>query len=192
MEDPLKHEITGLLGRIKNGDEFARHELSEVVYEKLRQIAGAHMRRQQPGHTLQPTALVNEAWMKLFGESECNWVDRRHFFNSASGAMRKILVDHARAQSRLKRKPNGERVPLEGLVAAFSDRAGDLAALDDELSLLEERNKNLAEVVSLRFFAGLPVSEIAQLTQQSQRSIERALAKARALLRTRLDGPPND
>jgi RNA polymerase sigma factor (TIGR02999 family) len=160
--------------------------LMPLVYEELRAIAGHHMKQERAGHTLTPTALVHETYVKLVGLHEIQWANRAHFFFAAAEAMRRILIDHARAKSRLKRGGDLGRVPLEGdaTIAAWirTDDPDELLSLDDSIRRLEVEDPELAAIVRLRFFAGLSVEQTASAMGLSPATVKRRWAFARALL----------
>ena len=178
---------TQLLTRLRNGDKEAAHDLLALVQEDLRRMAHQHMRRQAPGHTLQTTALINEAVLKLLPGLNNDWRDKAHFVTVASRAMRQVLVDHARARDCAKRRANGARVPLDDLVEDYERRAMDLEALDSALSRLEERDPRLAQLVELRFFGGLRMEEAAKILGFSLRTAEREWRTARDWLRAEVE-----
>ena len=175
-------DVAELLARMKSGDEGARRALLDAVYRDLHARATALMRAQRRDHTLQPTALVHEAYIKLLGSREASFEDARHFFATAARAMRAVLVDHARGKRRDKRTSPGERVPLDELVAQHEARATDLVALDEALEKLARFDEPMARAVELRFFGGLSVDETARLLGMPRRSFERHFAAARAWL----------
>ncbi|MEM6671255.1 MAG: ECF-type sigma factor [Planctomycetota bacterium] len=183
-------EATRVLRRAACGDDADRRRLFEMVESELRELAGRAMAGETPSHTLQPTALVAELWLKLFGGEAQDFEDRGHFQAVAARAMRQILVDHARARERVKRGGGWQRVAIEDVEHA-SDRESqqivdvlDLDAILDELRELSERQ---ADVVELRFFAGLEVAEIAEALGTSERTVAREWRFARAWLMKRLE-----
>lgn len=184
MEGDRPGEITRLLRRMGAGDGEAREELYKLIYTDLHNQAEVLMRRQNPSHTLQPTALVNEAYLRLASRS--GWEDRRHFFGVAAKAMRSVLVDHARARRAAKRGGETEAVPLDELVLPFEDRAGDLVDLDAALEEFAAMDSRAARVVELRFFVGLTCREAAQVLDVSDATVERDWEVAKAWLRGRL------
>lgn len=175
---------TVLLRRLRGGDTSAAEELLSLVHAELHELARRAMGGQHPGHTLQPTALLNEAWIRLT-ESPGDYEGRSHFLGVASRAMRTILVDHARRRRAAKRS-GGERVPLDSLVEPYEDRALDLLGLDEALRDLGEVDPELVQLVELRFFGGLTHEEIAGARGCSVRTVERAWSTARSWLRQRL------
>lgn len=176
-----ENDITQLLNASADGDAAAEAELFRKIYLQLRQIARGQMRRELSGHTLQPTALVNEAYLKLCG-GEHNWQNRRHFFASAAHAMRQILVDHARARKAAKRGGEHEIFSLMDQDAAIEGMDVDMLALESALVELEKIKPRLARVVELRYFAGLNIDETAEALESSPATIKRDWAYARAWL----------
>ena len=178
--------LTQVLERVRAGEPDAARELWRLVHGELHGLAARHLRGQRPGHTLQATALLNEAYLRLFGGGEADFQHRRHFFSVASRAMRSILVDHARARGREKRTAPGERVPLDDLVASYEERSADLVALGEALEELEAVDGRLVQLVELRFFGGRSMPEAAELLGLSLRTAEREWHAARAWLQRRL------
>ncbi len=185
-EDPGP-DLTHILSAAAGGDEGAARELLPLVYEQLRALAASHMRNERPGHTLPPTALVHEVYLRLVREERASWRDRAHFFAVAATAMRRILVNHARDRKRLKRGGDRTRQPLDELADRFEERSGDLGELDAALERLRTLHARQAEIVELRFFAGLGSEQIAELTGRSTRSVERDWAAARAWLKGEIE-----
>ncbi len=179
-----RREVTLLLQRIAAGDRSAGEELLPLVYAQLRAIAQGHFRTPSDGaRTLQPTALVHEAFLKLFGDRATAFDNREHFLAVAASAMRSVLVDSARAKRANKRGGDAARVPLEGLLVSFEERALDVLALDDALERLARVSTGAARVVELRFFGGLEQTDVAQVMGVSVSSVERDWRAARAWLR---------
>lgn len=183
-------EITTLLHRFQEGDEDAQSQLVKMVQQELRVIAARYMRREKEGHTLQTTALVNEAYMKLVQMKGANWKDRAHFFAVAAQIMRRILVDHARKRIAGKRGGGFDMLPLdEGLV--FSpQRSSELIRLDEAMTRLAEHDPRASKVIELRFFGGLSIVETAEVLNCSPRTVKREWTFARAWLREELGLPP--
>lgn len=183
-------EITTLLHRFQEGDEDAQSQLVKMVQQELRVIAARYMRREKEGHTLQTTALVNEAYMKLVQMKGANWKDRAHFFAVAAQIMRRILVDHARKRIAGKRGGGFEMLPLdEGLV--FSpQRSKELVRLDEAMTRLAEHDPRASKVIELRFFGGLSIEETGEVLHCSPRTVKREWTFARAWLREELGLPP--
>lgn len=179
------NDVTRILEAIGEGDEAARDELFVRVYHELRELAGGFMARERVGHTLQPTAVVNEAYLRLLGGRVPKWENRAHFFGAAAQAMRRILVDHARQRMSLKRGGDQERVELEDVAGGEVDLE-ELLSLDAALSELARRDARMVKIVELRYFAGLSVEETAEALGISVRSVHRDWAAARAWLRREL------
>lgn len=171
---------------MQQGVPGAADRVASLVYEELRRIADAAMRRENRGHTLQPTLLVDEAFMRLVGQDRAPWQNRAQFFALASQTIRRILVDHARARRRLKRD-HGVRVTLSEDVAESAERSLDLLALDDALTELEALSPRQARVVELRYFAGLEIEETAAALEISAATVKRDWTFARAFLLRALD-----
>lgn len=187
MSDPS--EVTRLLAAINDGEDDARARLVPLVYDELRILAESYMRRERPGHTLQPTALVNEAWMKLADQQRVEWKGRAHFFGIAAQAMRRILVDHHRRRS-AARRGSGKHVTLvEDAADTFSDPL-DFIALDGALDELAEMDPRAARIVELRFFGGLSVEETAEVMDVSTPTVKRDWRTAKAWLYQRLGAAP--
>ena len=182
-----KGEVTRLLAAAESGDRAAFDALYHSVYAELRRIAQANMRRENAGHTLQPTALVNEAYLRL-APANANWEGRRHFFGAAAEAMRRILVDHARLRMASKRGAGRERVTLtDSALNIPADQQGiDVLQMDDALEQLRNESPRLADLVKLRFFAGLSIDDAAQALQISPATAKRDWTFARAWLYKRL------
>jgi RNA polymerase sigma factor (TIGR02999 family) len=178
--------LEALLLRLREGDASAHAELFEVVYAELHRQARSFMADQRPGHTLQATALVNEAYFKLSRHDDAAYVDRQHFLRVAAKAMGQVLIDHARKRGAEKRSTPGERVELDGLVQEFEQRSGGLVALGAALERLEERDPELVRLVELRFFGGYEVAEVAEIL--SERTAARMWRTARLFLRDEMGG----
>jgi RNA polymerase sigma factor (TIGR02999 family) len=175
-------QVTRLLGALGEGDRGAAEELVALVYDELRRIARAQMKRERPGQTLQPTALVHEVYLRLLADGQPAWESRGHFFAAAAEAMRRILVERARARRRLKRGGDARRTTLHEDAAVVEPEPEELLALDRALDELEERDTTMAVVVKLRYFAGLTVEETASSLDLSPRSVNRLWTGARAWL----------
>jgi RNA polymerase sigma factor (TIGR02999 family) len=180
MKTSVTHEVTRLLGEWRNGNERAVAELMPLVYGELRQLAAAYLRGERKGHTLQPTALVHEAYLRLVDQSSPDWQGRSHFYGVAARVMRQILVDHARRKQRKKRV--GPPVPLEQAVSFQPDRGADLMALDISLTDLEKVDARKCQAIELRYFAGLTMDEIAQAMNLSVETVRRDMRMAEAWL----------
>ena len=168
--------------------EEAVDRLMPLVYGELRSMAEAHLRHERPDHTLQATALVHEAYLRLVGDGYPNWTDRRHFFHAAGEAMRRLLTDHARRRHREKRGGHQIRVSLSGVSPAVEQDPEEILALNDAIQRLRDVDPSAAEVVSLRFFAGLSVADTARALDVSERTVKRQWAFARAWLFAALGG----
>ena len=168
------------------GDPEAEERLLPLVYEELRGMARAFMAKERPGQTLQPTALVHEAYIRLLGNGGASWDNRAHFFSAAAEAMRRILIDNARRRTALKRGGNQVQVTLGDVSDGETAHNEDLLAVNEALDRLEERDAEMARVVKLRYFAGLTVEETATALATSPRSVNRHWTAARAWLRREL------
>lgn len=173
--------MTALLARWSHGDAAAREQLLGLVYDELRVLAGSYMRRERDDHTLQPTALVHEAFLRLSQGAAVSWNDRAHFFRVAAQAMRRVLIDHARKVRSDKRGQGMKNQLLEGQIA-IAGLDVDLLALDQALQRLAKLDARLLQVVELRFFGGLKIEEIAELLDVSARTVKRDWRSARAWL----------
>jgi RNA polymerase sigma factor (TIGR02999 family) len=179
----LLHDLTGILQAIEGGDPHAAEQLLPLVYDELRSLAAARLARERPGQTLQPTALVHEAYVRLVGTSPGgHWRDRTHFFRAAAEAMRHILVDQARRKRSQKRGGARKRVDLERLAAAPADRPDDVLAIHEALELLGKHDPVKAELVQLRYFAGLSLEETADMLGISRATADRYWRYARTWL----------
>jgi RNA polymerase sigma factor (TIGR02999 family) len=176
-------DVTQLLDAIQNGDARASDQLLPLVYEELRKLAAVKMAQEKPGQTLQATALVHEAWMRLAGTDEPKaWNSRGHFFGAAAEAMRRILVDRARQKARLRHGGDLERVDLEHVTMAVDDSDDTVLAIHEVLEKLALESPQKAEIVKLRYFAGMEHAEIAQSLGVSEPTVRRHWAYARAWL----------
>lgn len=180
---PSPDEVTHLLLEWSDGNEAALEQLTPLVYEELHRLAHRHMRRERPGHTLQTTALLNEAFVHIIDQRSVHWRCRAQFLAIASRLMRRILVDHARAHNREKRGGGALQMPLDEAAFVSQERATDLIALDDALSDLEVIDQRKSQVVELRFFGGMKVEEIAEALHVSEVTVMRDWRTARAWLR---------
>lgn len=178
--------ITSLLRRADSGDDRAQEELQTVLYTELRTHAHDLMRRQRPGATLQATALVHEAWMKLVRHPDAAWCDRNHFVRSAARAMRQVLVDQSRARKARKRPGDRARLEFDDALAIYEDRSTDLVELNAALERLADFDEQLARLVDLRFFAGLSIAETAEALGVSHATVERGWRTARTWLKSQL------
>ncbi|MFY9558772.1 MAG: sigma-70 family RNA polymerase sigma factor [Terriglobales bacterium] len=174
--------VTELLMNWSKGDLEAREALMPLVYDELRRLAASCLRRERPDHTLQPTALVNEAYLRLVEEKNVNWQSRSHFFGVSAKLMRRILVDHARAHLAEKRGSGIPKVGLTEAIAMSKERPAELLALDESLTRLAELDPQQALIVELRIFAGLTVEEAARLLNISPATVKRDWSVAKAWL----------
>ncbi len=169
----MSDDVTLILQAVGRGEKRASEDLLPLVYDELRRLAGARMAREQAGHTLQPTALVHEAWVRMVADGSRTWQNRAHFFGAASEAMRRILIENARRKARLKHGGGQERVNLEGLDVAATLPDDKLLLVDEALSRLREQDPETAQVVVLKFFGGLTNEEIVGITGTSDRTVRR-------------------
>ena len=179
-------EISLILKDWSGGNRASADILLTLVYDELRRIAGKYLRKERSGHTLQPTALVHEAYMKLIDISDINWQDRAHFFAVSANVMRHILVDHARAKLAEKRGGESERIALEDAVSLSNEPNLDLLAVDEALSELAEFDEQQSKIVELRFFGGLTIEETAHVIGVSPATVKREWAMAKAWLHRKL------
>ena len=175
-------DVTRLLQAIERGESQATEELLPLVYDELRRLARAHMGHERANHTLQPTALVHEAYLRLVGDTGARWDSRGHFFAAAAEAMRRILINRARDKKRLKRGGDRKRIDLDQIESALQTDDVQLIALDEALAKLATEDATAAQIVKLRFFAGLNMRETAEMLGLAQRTAERQWAYARAWL----------
>jgi RNA polymerase sigma factor (TIGR02999 family) len=182
MTQASSPNITQLLLAWGAGDEAALAQLMPLVYDELRKVAARHLRRQRPDHTLQTTALVNEAYLRLIDSSKVQWQNRAHFFAVSAQLMRRILVDFARARQNLKRGGGAQQITLDDALAIAPERGADLLALDDALTQLAKLNQRQAQVVELRYFGGLNEEETAEALKVSLRTVQRDWKLARLWL----------
>ena len=178
--------VTQLLAGLQDGDPSVAARLLPLVYDDFRALALRHLARERAGHTLQPTALVHEAYLKLVDQTRVNWQGRTHFFAVGAQAMRRILVEHARSRRREKRGGDRQRVELDEGAALAPERGVDLLDLDEALKRLEALDERQARVVELRFFGGLNMEEVAQALGVSKRTAEGDWRMARAWLHREL------
>lgn len=186
--DPAKadaHEVTELLIALSAGDGRAADTLVPLVYKELRRLAGHYLKQERPGHTLQPTALVHEAFLKLV-EQDTSWQNRNHFFAMAANLMRRILVDYARSHEAQKRGGAAEKVSLDDAFVFAAERPSDVIALDEAMDRLAEIDLRRAQVVELKFFGGLNMDEIAEILGVHSNTVLRDWNLARAWLKTQL------
>jgi RNA polymerase sigma-70 factor, ECF subfamily len=181
-------EVTLLLRAMKNGDESAAGKLLPLVYNELHRLAKSYMQRERPDHTLQPTALINEAYLRL-ARDNVDWQSRQHFIGVAANVMRRLLVDHARAHNAEVRAGGLRRVELEEGLMISSERSREVLALHDALTTLEGVDPGQAKVVELRYFGGFSVEEIGEILEMSPRTVKRHWALARIWLIKQMQNP---
>jgi RNA polymerase sigma-70 factor (ECF subfamily) len=182
MELSADSDVTQLLGQVAKGDEGAAAKLIPLVYDELRRLASRHMRRESEYHTLQPTALVHEVYLKLVQQRSVDWNGRSHFFAIAAQMMRRVLVDHARARLRGKRGAGDRPIPLDEVFVFAPERSLDLIKLDQSLCRLAQMDERQCRVVELRFFGGLNVEETSQALGISPKTVKRDWSLAKAWL----------
>jgi RNA polymerase sigma-70 factor (ECF subfamily) len=185
--EPAPGDVSSLLRAWSDGDQRALAVLTPIVYEELRRLAHYYMKRERAGHSLQTTALVNEAYLRLVDYKRMHWQNRAHFLAVSAQAMRRILVDHARRHN-AKRGARAEHVSLDAEAVMCPDRADDFVSLDDALNTLAERAPRKARVVELRFFGGLSVEETADVLRVSSITVMREWKSAKAWLYRELTG----
>ncbi len=188
---PAHAEVSGLLRAWSDGDRAALDRLTPIVYDELRHLARRYMRGERPGHSLQTTALVNEAYMRLVDYKRMQWQNRAHFFAVSSQLMRRILVDHARRRN-LKRGGDVPHISFEDTAEVGNDRAADLVAVDDALDALARVDPRKVQVVEMRFFGGLSVEETAEVLKISPVTVMRDWSTAKAWLYRELTGGTSD
>ena len=189
---PPAHKVTQLLLRWREGDQRAPDELMPLVYDELHRLAAHYMRGERPGHTLQTSALVNEAYLRLARHEEMQWQDRAHFFAVAAQAMRRILVDHARRRGNLKRGGGAPRVALDETLTVSAERAAEVVALDEALDRLAKIAPRKSQLVELRFFGGLDIGEAAEVLAVSPGTVMRDWTFTKAWLRREIAGGEKD
>lgn len=182
MADSTPNEVTQLLLDWKGGSSAALEQLTPLVYRELHRLAESYLRRERPGHTLQPTALIHEAYLRMVDQRPPQWENRSHFFGVAARLMRQVLVDYARTHGAAKRGSGEEKVSLEEAVVFSKDRPAALVALDDALTALAAFDERKCQVVELRYFGGLSVEETAEVVGISVSAVGRELRLAEAWL----------
>lgn len=185
-KEPDDGEVTQLLQQLSAGDREAADQLMPIVYEEFRALASSYMAREGRDHTFQPTALVNEVYLKLIDQKKTTWKSKSHFFAIGAQAMRRILVDHARAARREKRGGAAQRVELHDDIALSPGREEDILAVHEALEKLTRLDPRQAKIVELRFFGGLTVDEVAEVLEVSKRTVESDWTMVRAWLRREL------
>jgi len=188
MQTPPPNEITQLLRRWSQGDSSALDQLMPIVLRELRKLAGGYLKGERPNHTLQPTALINEAYLRLVAQDFPEWQSRTHFFGVAAQLMRQILVDHARSHAAAKRGQNAPRLSLEEAAEFSGEQAGEIIMLDDALTSLARLDDRKARVVEMRYFGGLTVEEIAAALGVSTATVTREMRLAQAWLLREMGG----
>jgi RNA polymerase sigma-70 factor (ECF subfamily) len=186
----MSSQIIALIQKVREGDPAALDELMPLVYGELRRIARSFMRRQAPGHTLQPTALVNEAFIKLFEDGQPQFADRAHLLALMSRVMRQVLVDHARALGAAKRGGGEQRVPWDENIEVAAERGGQslkVLELHDALEALARENSSMAQMVEMHYFGGMTAEEAAAVAGRSVHAVRHDLRLARAWLRREMD-----
>ncbi len=183
---PAPGEITVLLSDLQNGKIDAGEKLMPLVYQHLRRIAAHHFRRERPDHTLQPTALVHEAYIRLVKPGQRRWTNRAHFYGIASRAMRQILVEHARAKHAEKREGRLEKLELQEALIYEPERSRELLALDEVLSRLKMLDERQSDIVELRYFGGLTVKETAEVLHLGRTTVKDEWKLAKAWLQREL------
>ena len=184
----MTESVTEILEKVASGDPRAADELFPLVYEQLRAAAQKQMAHERGDHTLQATALVHEAYLRLVGPHEVSWENRAHFYVAAAEAMRRVLIEHARKRGREKRGGGRRRVPLSAADLVQDPELEEILSVDAAIRRLEERDGRMARIVRLRFFAGLGVAETAAALGLSDRTVRREWALARAWLHRELSG----
>ncbi|MBI5387563.1 MAG: RNA polymerase subunit sigma [Verrucomicrobia bacterium] len=176
------NEVTRVLEAFQKGDPQAAEELLPLVYQELRRLAACKMAGEAPGHTLQPTALVHEAWLRLVGPAQQGWANRAHFFGAAAEAMRRILVEHARRKLSLKRGANSQRVELDESMLILTAPPDELLAVHEALDELARQDPTAAELVKLRYFVGMTMEEASSALGLAKRTAEGVWTYARVWL----------
>jgi RNA polymerase sigma-70 factor (ECF subfamily) len=189
---PSPGEVTQLLVEWNEGDGSALDRLLPIVYAELHRVAGNYVRRERPGHTLQATALINEAYLRLVGAQNVQWENREQFFGIAANLMRRVLVDHARGAHAAKRGGNPQNLPLDEATLVVQERDENLLLLDEALERLAEVDSRACRIVELRYFAGLTIDETAELLKLSTTTVKREWAAARAFLHREIGGEPDE
>ena len=182
MSTSSQHEVTKLLIRLTEGDHAVLDALLPAVYDELRRLAANYLRRERASHTLQPTALVHEAYIRLVDQTRVEWQNRAHFFGVAAQMMRRILVDHARSQAAEKRGGDAQKLSLDENIDVSAMRPSELVALDEALERLAELDPQKSRLVELRFFGGLSVEETAEVLGVSAPTVKRQWRMAKAWL----------
>jgi len=185
-------EITKLLGQLRSGNDSAAAELVPLIYAELHQLAASCMRRERPGHTLQATALVNEAYIRLLGQREVDWQNRSHFFGIAAQVMRRVLLDYARKHHAAKRGGPHEKFRIDEALLVSDDQLEAVLSIDESLSRLEKIDPRQSRVVELRYFAGLNVEQTAAALGISTATVKREWQFAKAWLQREMERGPQE
>ena len=189
MSEKGPSEITKMLIELTGGNQDVVNEILPHIYDELRRLAGSYLRRERSDHTLQPTALVHEAYMKLIDQKKVKWQNRAHFFGIAAQVMRRILMDHARKHTAEKRGGEAEKLPLEEDILLVSHgRSAELLALDEALEKLAGFDETKAKIVELRYFGGLSIEETAEVLNVSVPTVNRHWRMAKAWLHAEVSG----
>lgn len=183
---PISPDVTQLLRNWQDGDQTARDQFLGIVYDELRHQAARYLRRERADHTLQPTALVHEAYLQLIDQSRVNWESRAHFFGAAARLMRRILVDHARAHQAEKRGSGEEKLALNEAIAVPESKDLNILALNDALEELARLDERQSRIVELRYFGGLSIEETATITGVSPATVKREWAMAKVWLHNQI------
>lgn len=189
MNTSARNDVTQLLLDWSKGNKAALDSLLPLIYDELRRVAAGYLKRERAGHTLQPTALVNEAYLQLAGERRVGWESRAHFFGAAARLMRRILVDHARSRNALKRGGGEFRATLTEALAASKPSELDLLALDSALNKLAALNPQQCRVVELRYIVGFSIEETAEILSLSVATVKRYWVTAQAFLLKQMESP---
>lgn len=185
--EQTQRPITQVLNELKNGQQESLEELLPLVYDELRRLAKSHLSRERSNHTLQPTALVHEAYLRLVGQKETEWENRAHFFGIAARLMREILIEYARMKNRKKRGGDFKtQIELDSAVSFSNQKELDVVAVDEALKKLEELDERQARIVEMKFFGGLTVDEIAEVLDISPATVKREWATAKLFLNSLL------
>lgn len=191
MSDEPRHEVTQILQEMSGGDPEAPERLMPFVYDELWRLARSLLSRERDGHTLQPTALVNEAYLRLIDQTRVDWQNRAHFYGIASRMMRRVLIDHARAHATGKRGGAAIRLSIDDVQVPVEERAASFVALDEALGRLAELNERQSKIVEMRFFGGMSDEEIAKVLGVSTRTVLRDWKTARLWLYRELSQNPS-
>ena len=188
MVDPARTDVTQLLIQLSAGDRSVVDELLPRIYTELRRLAGSYFKRERVDHTLQPTALVHEAYLRLVDQTRVEWQNRAHFMGVAANVMRRILVDHARTHNAEKRGGEVNRVPLDDALVAAQERSAEVVAIDAALQALAKVDPTKSRIVELRYFGGLSIEETAAVLNTSVATANRQWRMARAWLYGEITG----